>query len=104
MTLHATAVLGDPAVMMECLIQEYAGMGWGAEPILGLFQDPAYPALHGLWLAWGERAIRERVHGILARSGVLRFTGSVNDDPSPELVEVGTGRIHNSAEREERRA
>src|SRR5262245_19305051 len=53
LTLHATTVAGDPELMLHCLVQEYAWMGWDAEQILSLFRDPFYPVLHGLWCLYG---------------------------------------------------
>ena len=92
MTLHATAVGGDPEVMLECLVREYAWMGWEAERILHLFQDPYYPALHGLLLLFGENGVRERVTAVLGSTGVFHFDGRVHDGPEssePELIELG---------------
>jgi hypothetical protein len=92
MTLHATAVGGDSEVMLRCLVQEYAWMGWDAERILDLFRDPYYPALYGLFLLFGENGVRERVAAVLASTGVFHFDGSVYDEPDqagPELIELG---------------
>jgi hypothetical protein len=92
MTLHATAVGGNPEVMLECLVQEYAWMGWDAKQILRLFRDPYYPALHALFLLWGEDGIRERVAAVIGSTGVFQFEGTVHDEPErsePELIELG---------------
>ena len=83
-TLRATPVGGDPEVMLRCVVQEYAWMGWDAEQILGLFYDPFYPALNALLDHYGEAGIRERVSAVLCRSGVLRFAATVCDAASPE--------------------
>jgi hypothetical protein len=95
-TLHATSAAGDPEVMLLCLVQEYAWMGWDAEQILGLFRDPSYPALNQLWDYYGEAAVRERVAGLVRETGVFRFHGTVCDGPAeeaeeaePELVPLG---------------
>ena len=92
-TLHATPVAGDPDWMLECLVQEYADMGWGLEQILSLFRDPFYPALHAFWCACGEAGIRDRITDLLRRMGVFRFQAVVTE-PEPEeteseLVELG---------------
>ena len=89
MTLYATPVAGDPEVMLQCLAQEYAWLGWGAEEILGLFHDSFYPALNELLRAYGEDGIRERLTAVLGPMGVFRFTGAVRDDPEPELIQLG---------------
>ena len=95
MTLHATPVAGDPEVMLRCVVQEYAWMGWGADRIASLFQDPFYPALSSLLQFYGEEGIRERIAAVLGRSGVLRFEESVREEPEPaeyddepELVQI----------------
>jgi hypothetical protein len=94
LTLYATPVTGDPEVMLQCLVQEYAWLGWGPEQILGLFRDPYYPALHQLWLVYGEAGIRERIAPLLAQTGVFRFQETVREDPEteedrPDLIELG---------------
>src|SRR5215831_5989858 len=94
MTLEATPVAGDPEVMLRCLVQEYAWMGWDAEQILGLFHDPYYPALHGLLGLYGEGGVRQRVLELLRQTGVFHFQATVHDEPEsdepePELIQVG---------------
>ena len=96
MELVASPVEGDPEVMLECLVQEFAWMGWPAEQILGLFHDPQYPALHGLLGFFGEEGVRQRVTAVVGRLGGIRFAAYVDDDPEPndddrepELIELG---------------
>jgi hypothetical protein len=96
--LHATAVVGDPEVMLECLIQEYVWMGWDREHILALFHSPFYPALNALLRHYGESGIRQRVAAVLARMGVFRVSGTVREEPEPEedepeLLPLGTRRV-----------
>lgn len=83
MALTATPIGGDPEVMLRCLIQEYASMGWGCEKILGLFRDPFYPVLQALLAAYGEEEIRSRVEKLLAETGVLRVEATVRETPPP---------------------
>jgi hypothetical protein len=98
--LNATAVPGgDPEVMLECLVQEYAWMGWDAEQVLGLFRDPLYPALNALLHHYGEDGVRHRVEGVLDRMGVFRVSGTVSDEQQGdedehelELIELGVAR------------
>ena len=94
MELVATPVLGDPELMLECLVQEFAWMGWDAERIFALFRDPFYPPLHGLLGHFGEEGVRERIAGLVRRTGAFRFEASVDDEPEPEtegpeLIELG---------------
>jgi hypothetical protein len=96
--LHATAVAGDPEVMLECLVQEYVWMGWDCEHILALFHSPFYPALSALLRHCGESGIRSRVAAVLARMGVFRVSGTVREEPEPEdeepeLIPLGTRRV-----------
>jgi hypothetical protein len=86
-SLHATAVSGDPEVMLECLVQEYAWMGWDTEQVVGLFHDPGYPALNALLEHFGEEDVRRRVEVVLKRMGVFRVSGTVLDEPEPEEEE-----------------
>jgi hypothetical protein len=94
MTLHATAVAGDPEVMLECLVQEFAGLGWDAEGIVGLFREPCYPALYDLWRLYGEEGVRTRVHGVLSALGIFHVQATECAEPEPvpaepELIALG---------------
>jgi len=93
MTLSATAVAGDPDVLIHAVVQEYAWLGWDAGQIAALFHDPFYPVLHGLLQALGEAGIRARIDAVFARCGVYRFRATVHealDDSGPEVVQIGT--------------
>jgi hypothetical protein len=95
---HATATPGDPEVLLRCLVQEYAWMGWDAGQILALFDDPFYPALQGLLDLYGEEGVRRRVEALLGRTGVWHFRASVREAPGDDedeaaLVEVGVSRL-----------
>jgi hypothetical protein len=97
LTLYATPVAGDPEVMLQCLVQEYAWMGWDAEEILRLFRDPCYPALHALWCLFGEAGLRERVATVLKQTGTWRSDVDVREEPEPieeepELIQLGIHR------------
>jgi hypothetical protein len=92
MTLSATAVTGDPDVLIRAVVQEYAWMGWDAGQIAALFRDPFYPMLHGLLEALGQAGIRERIDAVFSRSGVYRFRATVHeapDDSGPPVVQIG---------------
>ena len=73
MQLAGALAHGDPGLMLDCLVEEYAHMGFDAERILELFQ-PGYAATHALLLALGPEAVRQRVGEVLARCGVLRVS------------------------------
>jgi hypothetical protein len=93
--LNATLVPGDVELMFRSVVQEYAWMGWGPELILGLFRDPFYPALHGLWEVLGENETRARIDAVLARTGVIHFHATVHEtepdecDQEPDVVPIG---------------
>jgi hypothetical protein len=84
MELMATPAPGDPDVMLECLVQEYAWMGWDPAQLLDLFQSPLYPVLNQLLAAYGEEEVRRRIGAVLARSGVFRVTAVVEEEPEPD--------------------
>jgi hypothetical protein len=95
MTLNATAVAGDPDVLIRALVQEYAWMGWDAGQIAGLFRDPFYPMLHGLLQAFGEAGIRARIDAVINGRGVFRFRATVHEAPdeseaAPEVFQIGS--------------
>jgi hypothetical protein len=69
--LQAFQVPGDTERMLRLLVEEFARIGWGVEPILALARDPNYLAFHGLWRLYGEDRLRRRVSEILARCGVV---------------------------------
>jgi hypothetical protein len=93
MDLNATAVQGDPEVLIRAVVQEYAWMGWDGDQIASLFHDPFYPMLHGLLEALGEAGVRDRIDAVFNSAGVFRFRTTVHeapdDDQGPEVVQIG---------------
>jgi hypothetical protein len=88
MDLQAFEVPGDPQVMLQMLVEEYARMGWGLDALLALFRDPFYVAAHGMWLLYGEEELRRRVAAVLARCGVVRATTRHTAPVSESLVQI----------------
>lgn len=86
LSLHAFEVPGDPDLMLQLLVEEYARMGWGAEDLLRLARDPNYQAFHGLLRRFGEADLRARLQNILARCGVFRMR-TWETEPVEEEVE-----------------
>ena len=78
---------GDPDFMLECIVEEYARMGWEPERIVQLFASPHYPVLHGFWRTMGSGAIRRKVEATSRRCGVFRFR-TVERPPADRLVEI----------------
>jgi hypothetical protein len=89
MSIHATAVPGDPDLMLRAVVQEFGGMGWDFPMILALFHDPDYPVLHALGAALGETEIRRRIAAILETQGVYRFHCTIQEAPEePEVIQI----------------
>jgi hypothetical protein len=83
--LVAEHVVGDPDVMLECILQEFVWMGWSEAELLSLFHHPGYPVLGQLRAYFGDAEVERRVAALLARSGRLRFHETiVEPDPEPE--------------------
>jgi len=73
MVLDGRPVQGDPGLMMELLIEEYARMGWDATQIEAIFANPFFRATHGLSDQFGVATVKARIKDVLDRCGVLRF-------------------------------
>ena len=73
MQLKAGLLEGNPQAMLEGLIEEYAHMGWNADQIARLFEQPFFGATHGLTRRFGREAIRVCIDQTLQRCGVFRF-------------------------------
>lgn len=88
--LMAEPVPGDPQVMLECMLQEFAWLGYAPEQLLALFYDPGYPVLCQLREHFGDDVIREKVHAMAAAWGVLRFQETIAEpeQAEPELVQI----------------
>ena len=71
--MGAEMVEGDPSVMLACLIEEYARMGWDAHWIARIFDNPFFLASHGLADRFGRDAVRAFIEQTLRRCGVYQF-------------------------------
>lgn len=76
MQIRAEWVTGDQRVMLECLIEEFAHMGWEENQIAQMFENPFFLAAHGLRKRFGREAIRECIRQTLQRCGVFRVVMS----------------------------
>jgi hypothetical protein len=82
---------GDPEVMLTCIVQEFAGVGWDREQLLSLFHDPDYPVLNQLLKLFGEDEIDRRLRAIVGDVGVFRVRESIAEDldfDEPQLIEL----------------
>ena len=87
MELQAVQLDGDPGYMIDCIVEEYARMGWTAAEIFPLFQSPRYPVLYGLFRTLGAEAIRRRLDEVTTRCGVFRAR-TFEAPETPELVTI----------------
>lgn len=76
MMVVAEAADGDPLVMLDGIIEEYARMGWDADQIKRLFEHPFFQATHALKQLLGEQEIHRRIEIVLKRCGVFHVTTS----------------------------
>jgi hypothetical protein len=91
--LKAELVPGDPDVMLDCILQEFAWMGWNSEQLLSLFHHPGYPVLGQLREFFGDDEVQRRVNTLAAQWGVLRFRETLtehddDEDAVPQLVQI----------------
>jgi hypothetical protein len=91
--LMAQTVVGDPDVMLECILQEFVWMGWSEEQLLSLFHHPGYPVLCQLREFFGDAEVARRVSTLLARGGQWRFRETIaepdpEDHHGPELLQI----------------
>lgn len=82
MALMADSFGGDPEVMLECVIQEYARLGHGTEQLIAMCRDPFFQAIYGLRELFGDEGLERRIRDIVGRCGVLRFSVSVVAAPA----------------------
>ena len=91
--LNALELDGDPDVLLTCIVEEFARMGWDAEMILRNFSQPEFQGPYRLLKRLGPEGARERVEQILARCGVwrMREVQQPVEEPESELVNVTVG-------------
>src|SRR5262245_29108012 len=83
--LMASAAVGDPDVMLVCILQEFLWMGWSEEELVGLFYHPGYPLLGELRQFYGDEEVRRRVANLVARCGRWRFRETIVEaEPEPD--------------------
>ena len=82
--LVASPAPGNADMMLECIVQEFAGLGYDADDLTGLFSNPAYPVPNQLLHYYGPAEVRRRIRALLARSGVFHTREVISDDPEPD--------------------
>ncbi len=86
MDLHGVEVAGDARLMLRLLVEEYARLGWGAEQIMKLAQDPFYVAFHGLFQTFGPDRLRSEIDNVLARCGVTQIRTTESPTTAPREI------------------
>ncbi|MFO0915227.1 MAG: hypothetical protein U0795_19855 [Pirellulales bacterium] len=86
--LVAQPVIGDPAVMLECMVQEFIWMGWSRAELRNLFSHPAYPVLNELQRFFGPEETTRRIDLLFARTGQLQFRETVIEPDEEEVLEL----------------
>ncbi|MAF66950.1 MAG: hypothetical protein CMJ84_15005 [Planctomycetes bacterium] len=85
--MMAGGVAGDPGLMLDCMVEEYARIGFGEAQILELFESQEFLATHGLRNLFGSDGTRDRVREVLSRCGVMRVTTTVARPESQSLCQ-----------------
>jgi hypothetical protein len=71
--LMGEVVPGDPLIMLDCMLQEFAWMGYDAAALYSLFSNPGYPVLCALREEFGDAAVRARIQALMSDWGRLQF-------------------------------
>jgi hypothetical protein len=90
--LNALELDGDPEVLLTCLVEEFARMGWDADAILRTFSQEEYQGPHRLLKRLGPERARQRVEQIIARCGVWKMRtveSAPVEAPSSRAASVG---------------
>ena len=89
----ANTVPGDPELMLECIVDEYAQIGWDTNLLMALFRSPEYPVLNELLSYFGPEETRRRIESRLDEVGVFRVHETIAEDEpeeehEPEFVQI----------------
>ena len=90
--LNALELDGDPDVLLTCIVEEFARLGWDTNTILQTFSQPEYQGPYRLLKRLGPEGARQRVEQIIARCGVWR-TRTVEKaiEPQSPVVDLTIG-------------
>ena len=89
MELTGAKLEGDVELMIDSIVEEYAGIGWGETEILRIFSRPFFQSTYNLARAVPPGQLLDRVRRVLGRCGVVRVAISEaehipEDDHSPD--------------------
>lgn len=84
---------GDPDLMAECLVDEYARLGLGDEALLRIFRNPTFTAAYAIWRQRGDPYVRALIARARQRWGQPRFTvrEAPRRPPGPAARPQGAG-------------
>ncbi|MBX7105762.1 MAG: hypothetical protein K1X57_16890 [Gemmataceae bacterium] len=82
--LIANPAPGDPDVMLNCMIQEFAWQGYDAAQLLRLFLNPEYPVLNQLLDCYGLEEVRRRIDETLTGFDAFSVHAVIAETPDPE--------------------
>ena len=100
MALLAEPSEGDPALMLDCLVEEYAHLGYSGQEILQFFQNPFFQAAHGLREFFGEAELKRRIEEIIARCGIMYVSVNVLEESAQEMTAADEAPLHAGAPEE----
>ena len=72
MELVCETIPGDAAFLAQCVIEEFALIGYGAEDLFALFRQPVYPMLNNIFRKEGEAFVRNLIGQVLGEWGTLK--------------------------------
>lgn len=81
--LVADPELGNSEWMLECIVRDFAGLGFDADELTNLLRSPAYPMLNQLLDQFGQGEIRRRINSLLTSSGVCPTRDGITKTPAP---------------------
>ncbi len=81
MEMKAAVIAGDERLMMECLIEEFAHLGWSGKKIARMFDEPFFLAAHRLEKRFGRQPVLACTEHTLARCGVFHFEMKESSTP-----------------------
>src|SRR5262245_51956435 len=100
MELFATPVHGDPDVMLQCMLEEFAWMGMDGDALVQMCRHPNYPVLNQLWDHFGEAEVRARIEALVARTRLVQFHEIMSEtadedleDEEPPLIQLSLTKL-----------
>jgi len=84
MELVANPAPGDPDLMLDCMIQEFAWQGYDAAELMRLFMNPEYPVLNQLLDCFGLDEVRRRVDEALGGFDAFSVHATIDETPDPD--------------------